>query len=127
MFNTFWDPTEVPKFTKNINFSLLFLEFWDPSRVPKCIKNRSKNRLEDKVRLSIDFSRFWSILGGKLGSKWLQKSMQKRIEKTMQIQMRFGCVLGGCSVARAMESGPSHPPYYSIQRKQTKHTNAQDQ
>ena len=97
---------------------------WDP----KPIKNQSKNLLEDKVRLSIDFSRFWSILGGKLGSKWLQKSMQKRIEKTMQIQMRFGCVLVGCSDGRAMVPGPQAPPPITLlKKKQTKHTNAQDQ
>ena len=97
---------ERPMFTKtykNQQTIYVFCEFWDPSWVPKCIKNQSKNLLEDKVRLSIDFSRFWLILGSKLGLKWLQKSMQKRIEKTMQIQMRFGCVLGGCSVGRAME------------------------
>ena len=97
--------------------SMFFCEFWDPSWVPKYIENQSKNLLEAKVRLSIDFSRFWSIWGGKLGSKWLPKSMQKRIEKTMQIQMRFGCVLGGCSAARAMESGPRPPPYYIIKKK----------
>ena len=105
------------KHTKNNVFFIDFWEFWDPSWVPKCIKNRSKNRLEDKVRLSIDFSRFWSILGGKLGSKWLQKSMQKRIEKTMQIQMRFGCVLGGCSEGRDTVPQPRPPPYYIIKKK----------
>ena len=43
--------------------------------------------------------------------------MQKRIEKTMQIQMRFGCVLGGCSEGRAMRSQLSPPPYYTIKKK----------
>ena len=94
----------------------IFCGFWDPSWVPKYIKNQSKNLLEDKVRLSIDFFRFWSIWGGKLGSKWLQKSMQKRIEKTTQIQMRFGCVLGVCSEGRAMELW-ARPPYYIIKKK----------
>ena len=115
---------ERPIFTKTNKKQLFFInfcEFWDPSWVPKCIKNQSKNLIEDKVRLSIDFSRFWSILGGKLGSKWLQKSMQKRIEKTMQIQMRFGCVLGGCSDGRAMASKPRPPPHTLLKKSTYKH------
>ena len=73
-------------------------------------------KIDSKIKcvLASIFARFWSILGGKLGSKWLQKSLQKRIEKTMQIQMRFGCVLGGCSAARALAAGPQPPPYYTI-------------
>ena len=71
------------------------------------------------------FDGFWLILGGKLGSKWFQKSMQKHIEKTMQIQMRFGCVLGGCSEGRAMEAQPRPPPLLHIfLRKAPTNTNA---
>ena len=51
--------------------------------------------------------------------------MQKRIEKTMQIQMRFGCVLGGCSDGIPMAGVAQAPPPITLFfKKQTKHTNA---
>ena len=116
------------KLTKTDETLMSFCDFWNPSCVPKCNKNQPKNLLEDKVRFSInlflilvDFGRQVRV---EMAPKIDAKTHRKNDANSDAFWMRLGWVFRW---TRNGSAAQAPPPFTLFFKKQTKHTNAQDQ